>query len=113
QHDRDPIAPLQLRGLLQPSREVSRQTIVFCIGDRLVHAGEGRELGETLTAFFEDRDERGVLVRVDLSRYALRVVLEPNLFHYQPPDLIYYFVSVARIAGQTLSSSRRCASADG
>src|SRR6185369_3769735 len=104
QHDRDPIAPPQLRALLQPRREVARTAVEFGIAQRAPEAAESVELREPPTARFEQRRQRGIFVWIDLRRHAVRIVLQPDLVH---------FLSTGLKTGHRLSSKRGWAAAVG
>ena len=82
QHDRDPVATLQFRALLQPGCEVARAAVVLGVGDGAAEAGEGVERREALAARLEQRRERGIFVRIDLRRHAGWIVLQPDLVHF-------------------------------
>ncbi len=104
QHDRDPVAPLQFRALLQPGREVACPPVELGISDRAAEAAESALRREALAAGLEHRRERRVFVRIDLRRHAVRVVLQPDLVH---------FSSTWLKTGHRLSSNRGWAAAVG
>ena len=81
QHDRDPVALGQAKIVLQVGGKIPAQLIQFTVADRYRHVGIGREVAELAATLFESVLQRRVLVNVDLSRNAFRILLEPDLIH--------------------------------
>ena len=83
-HQRDARA-LLAADALQPRAERRRQRVELGERERLAHARERRARAVLADALLEDLAHRRVLVDVDFRGNALRVVLEPDLFHDAPP----------------------------
>src|SRR5690606_17270669 len=64
--------------VLEPCTEMAREPLEVGEAHRLAHAMEGRAIGVAAYALFEKLDERAVLVRVDVRRYAARIALQPD-----------------------------------
>ncbi len=79
-HHRDAVALGESLGL-QPAGERRRRAIDLAKGDRAPHELVRDAIGVAAEALVEQRDQRGVLVHVDLGRDAGGILLQPDLFH--------------------------------
>ena len=96
QHDRDAVALAQSRDLLQVGRKPRRQGVDVTVGQRAVHAGEARTVAMLRDGLLDHLEQRAVLRRIDVGRYAGRIVLQPDLFQVESPGSFAAAVSWPR-----------------
>ena len=84
-HQRDALARLRARLVLQPSREDAALPVKRGEAQRASHAGVGGPGGVAHERLVDHVDERPVPVGVDLRRHARRIGLEPRTLHELGP----------------------------
>ena len=80
-HQRHTVAALHPELLLQPGGDGARSAVDLGIGHGPAEALEGRLVGEARHRRVEERDDRGIGVRVDLERHIGAVGLGPGSVH--------------------------------
>ena len=84
-HDRDPITLLQPQLTEQVGGKLRADRIHFGIGQGLAQVAVGRVGAVARDRGGEHRRDGAVLVRIDLRRYALRIVLQPRTIRMHGP----------------------------